>query len=52
MGQFEAFICRQQVEMFGQAYASFALLPETVAQATPDKDVLQISAAVLTIQRT
>jgi hypothetical protein len=36
-----AFICRQQVEMSGQTHAPVSLLPETVAQATPENDVLR-----------
>jgi hypothetical protein len=35
--------------MIGQPHGSVALFPNTVAQATPDKEVLQISTPVLTI---
>jgi hypothetical protein len=38
--------------MIGQPHVPLALLPETVAQATSDKDVLRAAAPVLTIERT
>jgi len=44
-----AFQNQQPIEVRGQTHTPAALLPETVAQAAPDKDVLRTAAPILTI---